>query len=98
MRAVQLPNKPLHRTGLRPAAASAQPLGRRAAHSTIKYTLRRATESDYDVCYGVTRENMYELFCRHWGGWVDAEFKKGLDLNGTRVILVWSTSTAFGRP
>ncbi len=54
----------------------------------MKYTLRRATESDYDFCYGVTRENMYELFCRHWGGWVDAEFKKGLDLNRTRVILV----------
>ncbi len=53
----------------------------------MAYTLRQATEEDYEFCYNLTRQNMYELFCRHWGGWIDSEFRKGFVPDNIQIIL-----------
>ena len=54
----------------------------------MKVQLRPATEDDYEYCYRITKQNMFDLFCRHWGGWVDAEFQKGFILKNIQIILV----------
>ena len=52
----------------------------------MKYNLREANYSDYEFCYKITKENMFDLFCRHWGGWSDAEFDKGFKINNIKII------------
>lgn len=32
----------------------------------INYQLRPATEADYQYCYDLLKQNMFELFSRHW--------------------------------
>lgn len=61
----------------------------------MDYTLRQATGDDYQFCYNLTRRNMYDLFCRHWGGWVDAEFSKGYVVENTRIIVVGNTAVGY---
>ena len=55
--------------------------------SQIEYTTRPANESDYHYCYQLTKENMYDLFCRHWGGWVASAFRKDFDVDSTTIII-----------
>ena len=38
------------------------------AGNQIDYMTRPANEFDYQYCYKLTQENMYDLFCRYWGG------------------------------
>jgi len=52
----------------------------------MKYNLRRANEADYEFCYKLTKQNMYDLFCRHWGGWRDSEFRKGFIVDNIQII------------
>ena len=40
------------------------------------YRLRPATEADYQFCYGLLKQNMFELFSRHWGGWKPDAFRQ----------------------
>ena len=53
----------------------------------MKYYLKPAVNDDYEFCYRITKENMYDLFCRHWGGWVDKEFQKGFIVNNIHIII-----------
>ena len=53
----------------------------------MEYKLRKCTENDYAFCHKVTKVNMYHLFCRHWGGWVQSEFRKGFVCENIRIIL-----------
>lgn len=63
----------------------------------MEYTLRSATKDDYQYCYRLTRKNMYDLFCRHWGGWVASEFRKGFVVKHiTMVIIAGRRSGYFG--
>lgn len=52
----------------------------------MKYSIRPACDTDYQYCYRLTKRNMFDLFCRHWGGWVSAEFRK--DFNPDTVSMV----------
>ncbi|MCP4155188.1 MAG: GNAT family N-acetyltransferase [bacterium] len=54
----------------------------------MNYELRQSREEDYDFCYRITKENMYELFCRHWGGWDDSEFDKGFRIEQITLIIL----------
>ena len=54
----------------------------------MTYTLRQSTEDDFAFCYRICKENMHDLFCRHWGGWVDEEFKKGFKIPDIKIIAV----------
>ncbi|WP_041366632.1 GNAT family N-acetyltransferase [Methylophaga frappieri] len=54
----------------------------------VNYDLRRANEGDYEFCYKLTKQNMYDLFCRHWGGWFDSEFRKGFVADNIQIIRV----------
>lgn len=31
---------------------------------------------------------MYELFCRHWGGWIPAEFRRGFVINNISMVII----------
>lgn len=53
----------------------------------IEYTTCLATERDYTYCYELTKENMYDLFCRHWGGWTASAFRDDFDLDATTIIV-----------
>lgn len=53
----------------------------------MDWELLKATKNDYEFCYELTKRNMYELFCRHWGGWVDSEFRKGFIPEDTMIIM-----------
>ena len=53
----------------------------------MKYYLKPAVNDDYEFCYRITKENMYDLFCRQWGGWVDKEFQKGFIVNNIHIII-----------
>ena len=55
--------------------------------NSMDYSLIPASEDDYDFCYSLTKQNMYDLFCRHWGGWVDSEFRKGFVPDNVQIIL-----------
>ena len=52
----------------------------------IEYQTRPATEQDYQYCYELTKKNMYDLFCRHWGGWVASAYSDDFDLDATTII------------
>jgi ribosomal protein S18 acetylase RimI-like enzyme len=54
----------------------------------MDYELRPATFEDYAYCYRLTKRNMDELFCRHWGGWIPAEFRKGFVIKNISMVIV----------
>ena len=54
----------------------------------MDYTLRPANKEDYQYCYRLTKRNMYNLYCRHWGGWVAAEFRNGFVLNNITMVII----------
>lgn len=54
----------------------------------IAYQLRAATEADYPYCYYLTKQNMYELFARHFGGWVSSAFRRDFHAEETTIIQV----------
>ena len=54
----------------------------------LDYQLRAATEADYCFCYDLTKQNVYELFCRHFGGWVPAVFRQDFCAEETTIIQV----------
>ena len=54
----------------------------------IAYQLRAATEADYPYCYYLTKQNMYELFTRHFGGWVPSAFRQDFCAEETTMIQV----------
>lgn len=54
----------------------------------MDYTLRPAIEEDYQYCYRLTKKNMHGLYCRHWGGWVAAEFRNGFVLNNITMVIM----------
>ena len=61
----------------------------------MDYKLRQSTEDDYKFCYDLTKQNMYDLFCRHWGGWVDSEFHKGYIVENIQIIMVGGKSSGY---
>ena len=61
----------------------------------MDYTLRKATENDYEFCYQLTKQNMYDMFCRHWGGWVESEFRKGFIAGNVQIILTSEEQIGF---
>ena len=67
-------------------------IGHRTVHPTMKttltYTTRKATASDYPYCYRLTKRNMLVLFTRHWGGWVPAKFREGFVVADIEMIVV----------
>lgn len=54
----------------------------------MKYSIRPACDADYQYCYRLTKRNMYDLFCRHWGGWVPAEFRKGFNPDNVSIVIM----------
>jgi ribosomal protein S18 acetylase RimI-like enzyme len=56
--------------------------------TTLTYTTRKATASDYAYCYRLTKRNMLGLFTRHWGGWVPAKFREGFVVADIEMIIV----------
>lgn len=68
---------------LRPAI---EVLGRDMEAQSMKYDLRRENQGDYEFCYELTKQNMYDLFCRHWDGWLDSEFRKGFVVDNIQII------------
>ena len=56
--------------------------------TNIDYLLRPATEADYQYCYDLTKQNMFELFCRHWGGWNPSAFRNDFKARNTTIIIV----------
>jgi ribosomal protein S18 acetylase RimI-like enzyme len=54
----------------------------------MDYTLRLAIEEDYQYCCRLTKKNMHDLYRRHWGGWVAAEFRNGFVLNNITMIIM----------
>lgn len=61
----------------------------------LEYQLRAATEADYRFCYDLTKQNMYELFCRHFGGWVPAVFRQDFCAEETTIIQVGECSAGY---
>ena len=53
----------------------------------INYLLRPATEADYQYCYDLTKQNMFELFFRHWGGWNPSAFRNDFKARNTTIII-----------
>lgn len=54
----------------------------------MEYEFLQATVSDFEFCYELTKQNMYNLFCRHWGGWADSEFRKGFIAENIQIIVM----------
>ncbi len=54
----------------------------------MKYELRPARLDDYTYCYRLTKRNMFELFCRHWGGWVPHEFRRGFVIENISMVII----------
>jgi ribosomal protein S18 acetylase RimI-like enzyme len=61
----------------------------------MRYELRSATEDDYEFCYAVTKQNMLVLFSKHWGGWVDEEFRRGFHPGRVRIVLMDDEPAGF---
>lgn len=38
---------------------------------------------------------MYDLFCRHWGGWIASAFRKDFDVDSTTVIIHKSSKVGY---
>ena len=38
---------------------------------------------------------MYDLFCRHWGGWVDKEFQRGFIVQNIHIIIAGGDRVGF---
>ena len=56
--------------------------------TTIDYLLRPATKADYQYCYDLTKQNMFELFCRHWGEWNPSVFRDDFNAGNTTIIIL----------
>jgi len=54
----------------------------------MDYKLRPATSDDYAYCYRLTKRNMYDLFCEHWGGWIPTEFRKGFVVENISMVII----------
>jgi ribosomal protein S18 acetylase RimI-like enzyme len=54
----------------------------------MDYELRPATSDDYAYCYRLTKRNMYDFFCKHWGGWFPTEFRKGFVVENTSMVII----------
>ncbi|MEM9908317.1 MAG: GNAT family N-acetyltransferase [Cyanobacteria bacterium P01_D01_bin.44] len=52
----------------------------------MNYETRPATEADYPFCYELTKQNMFDLFTRHWGGWVSSAFRNDFNAKNTEII------------
>jgi len=53
----------------------------------IDYITRPASKLDYQYCYKLTKENMYDLFCRHWGGRSASAYRENFDVDSTTIII-----------
>ncbi|MBL8496866.1 N-acetyltransferase [Nitrosomonas sp. JL21] len=54
----------------------------------MEYELRPARSEDYSYCYRLTKRNMFELFCRHWGSWVPQEFRRRLVYKNVIMVFI----------
>lgn len=54
----------------------------------MNFELRPATPDDYTYCYRLTKRNMYDLFCKHWGGWIPTEFRKGFVVENISMVII----------
>lgn len=54
----------------------------------IRYQLRPATEADYQYCYDLLKQNMFELFSRHWGGWNPDAFRQDFCAANTTIVII----------
>jgi ribosomal protein S18 acetylase RimI-like enzyme len=54
----------------------------------IKYQLRPATEADYQYCYDLLKQNMFELFSHHWGGWKPDAFRQDFRPANTAIVTI----------
>ena len=52
----------------------------------INYQLRPATEADYQYCYDLLKQNMFELFSRHWGCWKPDAFRQDFCAANTTMV------------
>ena len=59
------------------------------------YQLRPATEADYDYCYELTKQNMLELFSRHWGGWEPSVFRKDFHSENITIVVIAGCEVGF---
>ncbi|WP_144053598.1 GNAT family N-acetyltransferase [Methylotuvimicrobium buryatense] len=54
----------------------------------MKYSIRPACDADYQYCYRLTKRNMFDLFCRHWGGWASGEFRKSFNPDHISMVVM----------
>lgn len=54
----------------------------------MKYSIRPAFSANYQYCYRLTKRNMFDLFCRHWSGWVPAEFRKTFNPDAVSMVVM----------
>lgn len=59
------------------------------------YQLRPATEADYKYCYDLTKQNMLELFSRHWGGWEPSTFRKDFRAENITIVAIAGRNVGF---
>lgn len=62
--------------------------GRKDREVAANYQLRPATKADYRYCYLLMKRNMYDLFCRHMGGWVPSKFREGFVLDEISIVMM----------
>lgn len=61
----------------------------------LSFTLRPATERDYRYCYDLAKRNMYDLFCRHWGGWDASKFRESFHPAKITIVSVKGKRRGF---
>ena len=59
------------------------------------YQLRTAIEADYQFCYDLTKQNMFGLFSRHWGGWEPSVFRRDFNAKNVTVIAIAQHNVGF---
>lgn len=61
----------------------------------INYQLRPATEADYPYCYDLLKQNMFDLFSRHWGGWNPNAFREDFHAEDTTIVAISDRDVGF---
>ena len=61
----------------------------------INYQPRPATESDYQYCYDLLKQNMFGLFSRHWGGWKPDAFRQDFCPANTTIVTIKGRNVGY---
>lgn len=51
-----------------------------------KFKIRKCKEDDFEFVYDLLKENMYELFVKHWGKWDENVFKENFNKENIKIV------------